>query len=75
MNANRVVQRQGSGGLATCRAWVARVAALAALVMAGTVLAQTPNSIEQVSVTRGAAVATMAIYSAVPVGTGLRVRS
>jgi len=55
MNANRVVQRQGSGGLAICRAWIARVAALAALMMAGTVCAQTPNSIEQVSVTRGAA--------------------
>jgi hypothetical protein len=55
MNANRVVQRQGSGGLAICRAWIARLAGLAVLMTATVAIPQTPNSIEQVSVTRGAA--------------------
>jgi len=55
MNANRVAQRQGLGGLAICRAWIARLAGFAVLLTAGLALAQAPNSIEQVTVTRGAA--------------------
>ena len=55
MNANRVAQRQGLGGLAICRAWIARLAGFAVLLTAGSALAQAPNSIEQVTVTRGAA--------------------
>jgi type IV pilus assembly protein PilQ len=54
MNANCVGHRPGSGGLAFCRAWVARLAALVALAATGVAFAQAPNTIEQVSVTRGA---------------------
>ena len=54
MNANCVGHRSGWGGLAACRAWIARLAGFAALAAAGAALAQTSNSIEQVSVTRGA---------------------
>jgi type IV pilus assembly protein PilQ len=54
MNANWVAHRPGLGGLAACGAWIARLAGLAALLMAGAALAQSPNTIEQVSVTRGA---------------------
>ncbi len=54
MNANCVGHRPGWGGLALCRAWIARLAALAALVATGVAFAQAPNTIEQVSVTRGA---------------------
>ena len=54
MNANRVGHRPGWGGLAACRAWIARLAGFAALAAAGVALAQTSNSIEQVTVTRGA---------------------
>jgi len=51
MNANRVVA-QGQGRLAFWKAWVARLVALVALATAGAASAQ--NSIEQVTVTRGA---------------------
>jgi type IV pilus assembly protein PilQ len=54
MNANCVGHRPGSGGLAFCRAWIARLAALVALLATGVAIAQAPNTIEQVSVTRGA---------------------
>ena len=54
MNANCVVHRSAWGGLAVCRAWVARIAGVAALAVAGAAIAQTSNSIEQVAVTRGA---------------------
>ena len=55
MSANCVGHRPGSGGLATLRAWVMRVAGFVALAAATSLaFAQTPNSIEQVSVTRGA---------------------
>ena len=55
MSANCVGHRPGSGGLATVRAWVTRVAGFVALAAATSLaFAQTPNSIEQVSVTRGA---------------------
>jgi len=54
MNANCVGHRPGSGGLAFCRAWIARLAALVALAATGVAFAQAPNTIEQVSVTRGA---------------------
>src|SRR6476646_3116640 len=54
MNAYGVGRRPGRGGLVAMRAWVACVAGLATLVIAGTALAQSTNTIEQVSVTRGA---------------------
>jgi type IV pilus assembly protein PilQ len=54
MSANGVGRRQGSGGLAACRAWIAYLAGIASLLVAGAALAQTANTIEQVSVTRGA---------------------
>jgi len=54
MNANCVGHRPGSGGLAILWAWIVRLAGIAALVAAGGAFAQAPNSIEQVSVTRGA---------------------
>lgn len=59
MNANGVGQRPGWGGLAACRAWVAHVAGIASLLIAGAALAQASNAIEQVSVTRGASGATV----------------
>jgi type IV pilus assembly protein PilQ len=55
MNANRVIRRQGSGGLVLCRAWLARLAGVVVLLSAGAAAAQAPNTIEQVAVTRGAA--------------------
>ena len=54
MNANRVDHRTGRGGLAACRAWIARLVGFAALAAATAAIAQTSNSIEQVTVTRGA---------------------
>jgi type IV pilus assembly protein PilQ len=54
MNANRVARRPGWGGPAKARVWIARFAGLAALFVAGAALAQVPNTIENVSVTRGA---------------------
>jgi type IV pilus assembly protein PilQ len=54
MSANCVGHRPGSGGLAILWAWIVRLAGIAALVAAGGAFAQAPNSIEQVSVTRGA---------------------
>ncbi len=54
MSANCVGHRPGSGGLAILWAWIVRLAGIAVLVAAGGALAQAPNSIEQVSVTRGA---------------------
>jgi hypothetical protein len=54
MSANCVGHRPGSGGLAILWAWVVRLAGIAALAAAGMAFAQAPNSIEQVSVTRGA---------------------
>ena len=54
MNAIRVSHGPGWGGLAHCAAWVARVAGIAALAVAGAALAQSANSIDQVAVTRGA---------------------
>jgi len=55
MNANRVVQRQGLGGFAIWRAWIAHLFGVVMLLAAGVAAAQAPNSIEQVAVTRGAA--------------------
>jgi type IV pilus assembly protein PilQ len=54
MSANCVGHRPGSGGLAILWAWIVRLAGIAAVVAAGGAFAQAPNSIEQVSVTRGA---------------------
>jgi len=54
MNANRVARRPGRGGPAATRAWIARIAGFAAVLAAGAALAQQANTIEQVSVTRGA---------------------
>ena len=54
MNANGVARRPGSGGLAGMKRWLMLAAGAAALLAAGSVPAQTPNSIEQVSVTRAA---------------------
>ena len=51
MNAYGVGRRPGLGGLAAVRGWLAGVAAI---VVAGAALAQAPNQIEQVSVTRAA---------------------
>jgi type IV pilus assembly protein PilQ len=53
MNANGVRHWPARGGLAACRSWMARIAGLAALAVAGIALAQSGNSIEQVTVTRG----------------------
>src|SRR5690349_21112705 len=53
MNAHRVGRRPGWGGLVASWGWLARVAGLAAFMIAGAALAQTANTIEQVSVTRG----------------------
>ena len=54
MNANCVSHPPGWGGLAACRAWIARLAGFAAMAAAGVAFAQASNTIEQVSVTRGA---------------------
>src|SRR4051812_43908127 len=54
MNADSVGQRPGWGGPVACRAWLARVAGWAAFLVAGAAFAQAANTIEQVSVTRGA---------------------
>ena len=54
MSANCVGHRPGSGGLAVLWAWIIRLTGIAALAAAGVAFAQAPNSIEQVSVTRGA---------------------
>ncbi|MDQ2916946.1 MAG: type IV pilus secretin PilQ [Pseudomonadota bacterium] len=54
MKANGVGQRQGWGGFAACRAWLACFAGMVVLVFGGAALAQSSNTIEQVSVTRGA---------------------
>ena len=53
MNANRVVYWPGARRLAALKAWISGLAALLALVTASAAFAQ--NTIEQVSVTRGAA--------------------
>jgi type IV pilus assembly protein PilQ len=63
MNANRVVHRLGSGGLATWKAWVTRLVGVAVLAAASAACAQSPNSIEQVSVTRGASGFTVVRFS------------
>jgi type IV pilus assembly protein PilQ len=63
MNANRVDHRPGSGGLAACSAWLARLAGLAVLAAAGAAFAQMSNSIDQVSVTRGASGFTVVRFS------------
>ena len=54
MSAYRVGQRVGWGGIAAWSTWIARIAGFLALAVAGAALAQSANSIEQVSVTRGA---------------------
>ncbi|HSQ81121.1 MAG TPA: type IV pilus secretin PilQ [Casimicrobiaceae bacterium] len=54
MSAYRVGQRVGWGGFAAWSTWIARIAGFLALAVAGAALAQSANSIEQVSVTRGA---------------------
>jgi type IV pilus assembly protein PilQ len=54
MNAFGVGRRPGSGGPAAYRAWLARLAGVMAFVVAGAAVAQTANTIEQVSVTRAA---------------------
>lgn len=54
MNAYRVGERPGWGGLAAISEWLARIACVTAFVAAGAAVAQTPNTIEQVSVTRAA---------------------
>jgi len=54
MNAYRVARRPGWGGPAAARGWIARFAGIAAVFVAGAALAQAPNTIENVSVTRGA---------------------
>jgi type IV pilus assembly protein PilQ len=54
MNADRVARRPGSGGPAAIRGWLACLAGVVALAVAGAGAAQTPNTIEQVSVTRAA---------------------
>ncbi len=54
MSAYSVGRGPGWGALGACKAWITRVAGVAALVIAGNALAQTANSIEQVTVTRGA---------------------
>ncbi|MGE5087785.1 MAG: type IV pilus secretin PilQ [Candidatus Levyibacteriota bacterium] len=54
MSAYRVGHRVGWGGVAAWSTWIARIAGLLALAVAGAALAQSANSIEQVSVTRGA---------------------
>ena len=59
MNAYRVGRRPGWGGLVASWDWLARVAGLAAFMIAGAALAQTANTIEQVSVTRGASGSTV----------------
>src|SRR5690349_1484517 len=59
MNAHRVGRRPGWGGLVASWGWLARVAGLAAFMIAGAALAQTANTIEQVSVTRGASGSTV----------------
>ena len=51
MNAYGVGRRPGWGGLAAVTGWLAGIAAI---VVAGAALAQAPNQIEQVSVTRAA---------------------
>ena len=51
MNAYGVGRRPGLGGLAAVRGWLAGIAAI---VVAGAAIAQAPNEIEQVSVTRAA---------------------
>ncbi len=59
MNAYRVGRRPGWGGLVASWEWLARIAGLAAFMIAGASLAQTANTIEQVSVTRGASGSTV----------------
>ncbi|HLX29360.1 MAG TPA: type IV pilus secretin PilQ family protein [Casimicrobiaceae bacterium] len=54
MNAYSVGQRPGWGGLAAISGWLARIACATAFVAAGAAVAQTTNTIEQVSVTRAA---------------------
>src|SRR5512146_2455159 len=54
MNAICVGRRPGWGGPAALRAWLARLAGVAAVAIAGAALAQAANTSEQVSVTRGA---------------------
>jgi len=54
MNANCVRRGWGSGGLAAYTTWIARLAGIVALAAASVAFAQAPNTIEQVSVTRGA---------------------
>jgi type IV pilus assembly protein PilQ len=54
MNANGVARRRGWGGLASIKARWMLMAAAAAMLAAGTVSAQSANSIEQVTVTRAA---------------------
>ena len=54
MSSNCEVGPRAQGGPGVRRRWVARFAALCAFALAATVLAQTPNTIEQVNVTRGA---------------------
>ena len=54
MNAYRVARRRGWGGLAAMKAWLMLAAGAAALTATGSALAQTANSIEQVTVTRAA---------------------
>ncbi len=54
MSAYRVGQRVGRGGIAAWSTWIARLAGFLALAVAGAALAQSANSIDQVSVTRGA---------------------
>jgi type IV pilus assembly protein PilQ len=54
MSAHRVGRRPGWGGPAACGSWIARIAGLFALAFAAAAFAQSPNSIEQVTVTRGA---------------------
>ncbi len=54
MNAYRVGHRVGWGGRSARSTWIARIAGYFALAVAGAALAQPANSIDQVSVIRGA---------------------
>ena len=54
MNAYRVGQRVGWEAVAAWSTWIARIAGFLALAVAGAALAQSANSIDQVSVSRGA---------------------
>ena len=62
MKTNGVGPRRGRGSLAACRTCLALVAGILALAFAGSVAAQTTNSIEKVSVTRAASGSTIVTF-------------